>query len=189
MMGTSSVTSSDLSALSNLVAVVADSQKSKQVITDLITRLQDAKDAEASLASKETEITARSAELDTRESQIAKTEQDQAAVQKDLDSRVSIVSVREQAVASNEAILDQHFKTLYSDQAQLADMKNKFEVDAAAKLSDIASVVTKKALELQNREDAVTARENNIAEAQADLDAWKQKVAAAAALVAAVGKN
>lgn len=189
MMGSSSVTTNDLSALSNLVEVVADPQKSKQVIADLITRLQDAKDAEASLASKEADITARSIELDNRDAKITKTEQDQANVQKDLDNRASIVSMREQAAADTKTTLDQQLKTLVSDQNQLADMKNKFEIDAAAKLSDIASVVTKKAIELQNREDAVTVRENNIAEAQADLDAWKQKVAAAAALVATVGKN
>lgn len=188
-MGSSSVTTNDLSALGNLVAIVADSQKSKQVISELITRLQDAKDAEASLASKETEITERSAELDTRESQIFKTEQNQAASQKDLDSRITIVVMREQAIADTKSSLDQQLKTLSSDQTELANMKAKFEIDAAAKLSDITSAVTKKAIELKVREDEVSIRENNIAEAQADLDVWKSKVAAAAALVAAVGKS
>lgn len=189
MMGSTSVTTNDLSLLSGLIDIISDPTKTKAVIADLDARVQAVKDAEDSVAKETTALDVRAKDLDDQEFQFTKKEASQGLQQKDLDNRTSIVVMREQAVADIKTSLDQQLQSLQIAQTQLADTKAKFEVDAVSRLSDIQVAFNKKTVELQIREDAVSKREQDIADAQADLDVWKVKVAAAAALVAAVGKS
>jgi DNA repair exonuclease SbcCD ATPase subunit len=190
MMGSSSATlATDLKTLGDLATLLKDPVKTDQLVSDLQARTDAALSAEASANTKLASATAQLARIEAKLTVADNREKTIASLQTALDTRTQDIKQREDALASNTAALNSQSKDLIALKAQIQTDQASADQYITQRTTIAQADLDKRSADLKAREDAVTAREQLLANAQADLDAWKAKVAAAAALVAAVGKN
>lgn len=189
MSSSSPSLSSDLSGLKDLVALLRDPSGTDKLISDLQSRVNSAKSAEDSASVRLTNAQAVSDFLDVRTADLDKREQTLS------NSEATVVS-KTQALQNYEQQINDAKSNLAQASKDLTEARVKFEQDQASSKADLIASATslnttldQKIRDVKAREDAVALREQAIAIAQTDLDAWKDKVSAAAALVAAIGKS